>query len=126
MYTVNVSNKGAGVFNVKTRENEIAVALTGNEFSPAEVLLASLGSCIGIYIRRYAEQANLEIKEFDIRLESDWSQEKPMALRQISCRVDLRGAVADPKRREALLAFVGNCPIKATLAVNPVIDIKIV
>jgi uncharacterized OsmC-like protein len=88
-------------------------------------LLASLGSCVGYFIRKYAEQAKLEIKEFDIRAASDWSQEKPMALRRITVQVDLKGLVLDPKRKEALLAFVNNCPIKATLDVKPEIAVTI-
>jgi uncharacterized OsmC-like protein len=126
MYTVAVSNKGTGVFNVTARENTMAIEPMGKGFAPAEVLLASLGSCIGLYIRRYAEQTAVGIQEFDIRLESDWSQEKPMALKKIIAQVDFKGLVLDPRRKDALLAFVKNCPIKATLAVNPEIDITIV
>jgi putative redox protein len=125
MYTVEVMNKGSGAYTVMARGNELIVEPMGNGFGPAEVLLASLGSCVGFFLRRYAEQAKLEIPEFSVRLESDWSQEKPMALKSIAVSIDLKGVSFDPKRTEALMAFIRNCPIKATLEAHPQIDIKI-
>jgi putative redox protein len=125
MYTVDVYNKGTGIYNIKARENEMAIEPMGKGFAPAEVLLASLGSCIGFFLRRYADQAKLELPEFGVRLASDWSQEKPMALRRIIVQIDLKGAVIDPKRNEAMLAFIKNCPVKATLDVKPEIEITV-
>jgi uncharacterized OsmC-like protein len=115
MYIVDVDNKGTGIFNVKARENEMAIEPMGKGFSPGEVLMASLGSCIGYFIRAYAKQANLEIKEFSIHLESDFTKgkalfgmkEQPLAMREITASIDLKGAL-DPRRTEALLRFVAS------------------
>lgn len=124
MYAVEVSNKGTGIFDVTARENTMTIEPMGKGFAPAEVLLASLGSCIGFFVRRYAEQTKLEIKEFSIRLESEFSQ-GPMSLRRIKVQVDLKGVELDAQRRKALAAFVKNCPIKATLERSPKIELSI-
>jgi putative redox protein len=133
MYTVEVKNKDTTVFDVKARENTMAIEPMGKGFAPSEVLLASLGSCIGYFIRAYAKQAKLELKQFTIRLESDFVREKtmfgmkelPMAMRDIKVQIDLEGARLDPQRKEALMRFIGNCPIKATLEHSPRIQINI-
>lgn len=126
MYSVEVVNTGTGEFTATARGNTCVIEPAGKGFGPAEVLLASLGSCVGYFIRLYCEQAKIDLKEFTISLESEFSREKPMALRQIGVKVDLKGFALDPRRKEALLAFVKNCPIKATLEANPRVDVSIV
>lgn len=126
MYAVEVSNKGTGEFTVTARGNTCVIEPAGKGFGPAEVLLASLGSCAGYYIRLYCEQAKIDLKEFTVSLESEFSREKPLALRRIGVKIDLKGFALDPRRREALLAFVKNCPIKATLEANPLVDVNLV
>ena len=125
MYTVEVTNNGTGEFTATARGNTCVIEPAGKGMGPAEALLASLGSCVGYFIRLYCEQTKTELKEFTISLTSEFSKEKPMALRQIGVRIDLKGSALDPRRQEALLAFVKNCPIKATLEANPRVDVSI-
>ncbi|MGE5308019.1 MAG: OsmC family protein [Deltaproteobacteria bacterium] len=135
MYSVEVNNKGTTIFKVKARENGMEVEPLGKGFSPAEVLLASLGSCVGYFVKRYIETAKLGITDFSVKLESDFVREKkmtllgmrerPLSMRKIKVRIDLKGAQIDPQRKEALLKFVMHCPIKATLEEPPEIDLAL-
>ena len=125
MYTVEIKNKGDGLFYVKARENECVIEPMGKGFAPSEVLLASLGSCVGYFVRRYAQGAKLAIGDFGIRVESELSEEKPMAMRSIRVFIDLKGAGLEEARKKALLAFIANCPIKATLDAKPEVKIEI-
>ncbi len=132
MYSVEISNGGTGVFSVKARANEMAIEPMSEGFSPAEVLLASLGACMGYFVRRYIEQSKLGIDSFAIRLESDFSKrkkvlfEQPLALNDIKVSVDLKGAKLDACRRDALARYIRHCPIKATLEGRPEIKVEIV
>ena len=126
MYTVEAKNKGDGLFYAGTRGYEFVIDPAGKAFAPTEVLLASLGSCVGFFVRRYAEGTKLAIGEFGIKVESELSEEKPMAMRDIRVFIDLKGAALDEPRKKALLSFIANCPIRATLDAKPEVKIAIV
>ena len=66
MYKVEISNKGDSVFNVRSKDYEFNVDTKGKGMTPPDTLLASLGSCMGVYIRKYAEGAKLNIGNFKI------------------------------------------------------------
>lgn len=125
MYRVEVSNKGDSLFNVKSKDCEFTVDTKGEGVTPPDTLLASLGSCVGVYIRKYAEGSKLDIKEFCVTVEADFAKEAPAAFRNINVSIDLQGAGIDERRRKAMLEFVKNCPVHNTLEAKPVIDIKI-
>jgi len=125
MYKVEVAAKGEYHFNVKSKDSEMTVDVKGSAMTPPDTLLASLGSCIGVYIRKYAEGAKLPLGEFTITVESDLGKESPYYFRRIAVSVDLKGAIADEKRRSALLEFIKNCPVHNTLRNSPAVDIAI-
>jgi uncharacterized OsmC-like protein len=125
MYRVEVVAKGEYRFNVKSKDSEFLVDVKGGGMTPPDTLLASLGSCIGVYIRKYAEGAKLSLGEFTITVESDLGKESPYYFRRIIVSVDLKGAVADEKRRGSLLEFIRNCPVHNTLRNTPAVDITI-
>ena len=125
MYKVEVAAKGDYRFNVKSKDSEIVIDVKGGGMTPPDTLLASLGSCIGVYIRKYAEGAKLPIGEFSIIVEADLGSQTPYYFRRITVSVDLKDAVIDDKRKKALLDFITNCPVHNTLKNNPAVDISI-
>jgi uncharacterized OsmC-like protein len=125
MYKVEVAAKGGYRFTVKSKDAEIAVDAKGGAITPPDTLLASLGSCIGVYIRKYAEGAKLPIGEFSVTVESDLGSQTPYYFRRIAVSVDLKGAVLDDRRKKALVEFITNCPVHNTLTRTPEIAIDI-
>ena len=124
MYRVDITNSGDSLFRVKSKDYEFVVDTKGDGITPPDALLASLGSCIGVYIRKYAEGAKLGLREFSLSVEADFSQEKPVCFRLINVKVDLKGAKLDERRINALLEFIKNCPVHNTLKLNPQIEVN--
>jgi len=125
MYHVDVVNSGDYSFQVKSKGYEFVVDIKGNGVTPPDALLASLGSCVGVYIRKYAEGANLALGEFAISVDADFCKESPMRFKNINISIDLKGAAFDKRRQMAILDFVKNCPVHNTLKNNPEVSIKI-
>ena len=125
MYRVDIVNIRDYVFRVKSKDYEFAVDTKGAGVTPPDTLLASLGSCIGVYIRKYAEGTKLSLGEFSLSVEADFSKEQPVCFRKINVKVDLKGAIPDERRRNALLEFIKNCPVHNTLKLNPQIEVGI-
>ena len=103
----------------------MVVDTKGGGITPPDALLASLGSCIGVYIRKYAEGAKLAIGEFKINVSGELSKESPVSFRRIDVSVELKNAGLDERRTRALTEFVKNCPVHNTLENAPVVDIMV-
>ena len=125
MYQADISNKNGYTFDVKTKDYKFTVDTGGNGVSPPDALLVSLGSCIGVYIRKYAEGAKLKLEGFNIRVKGDFSKERPFCFRRIDVSIDLEGFEIDERRKKSLLDFIKNCPVHNTLKANPVINIAL-
>jgi uncharacterized OsmC-like protein len=125
VYQVNIDNKQGNIFEVKAGKNALVIEPLSDNFSPGEVLLGSLGSCIGFYSRRYLDNAKIPFQGLTLRLEADFSKETPMRFKQIRVVLDLKGVSLSPDRKEAFLRFVENCPIQNTLKGNPIIELDL-
>ena len=53
MYHVDIANAGDYSFSVKSKDYEFIVDVKGKGISPPDTLLASIGTCIGVYLRKY-------------------------------------------------------------------------
>jgi putative redox protein len=125
MYQVDITNAGEYSFKVKSKDYEFIVDTKGKGITPPDVLLASLGTCVGVYVRKYAEGAKLELSEFSISVDADFSKETPVCFRKINVNVDLKGTQLDERRIKAMHEFVKNCPVHNTIKNNPELEIKI-
>lgn len=123
MYSVKITNNGDYYFKVRSKDYEFTVDTKGKGATPPDTLLASLGTCIGVYLRKYAEGAKISLPEFDISVQAEFSQEKPVCFRNIFVEVDLKGNRPDERRLKSIKEFIENCPVHMTLKQNP--DIKI-
>jgi len=126
MYQVEVIHQKDYTFEVKSKDYQFIVDIKGNGITPPDTLLASLGSCVGVYVRKYAEGAKLGIENFSINVTAEFSKESLACFREIKVSLDLKGVQLDERRRKALLEFIKNCPVHHTLEANPAIEIEII
>ncbi|MBN1871246.1 MAG: OsmC family protein [Candidatus Omnitrophica bacterium] len=125
MYKARITCKEGYLFEVETKDYRFNMGIRGVGATPSDALLASLGSCIGLYIRKYAEGVKLDLGQFDIKVEAELSQEKPVSFRRIDVSIDLKGLLLDERRRKSLFQFVKNCPVHNTFKSDPDINISI-
>jgi len=126
MYSVEVNNITGYLFKAKSKDYEFDIDVKGKGISPPDVLLASLGSCIGVYTRKYLEGAKLEPTGFQIKIKGELCQESPVRFKEIEISIFLKGIDLDERRKHALLEFVRNCPIHNTLEYKPMINIGLI
>ena len=126
MYRVEISNEGGSSFKVGSKDYEFVVDTKANGVTPPAALLAGLGSCMGVYIRKYFEGAGLELGEFSIAVEAEFDKEKPVCFKVINVSVDLKGAQMEERRKEGFLAFIKNCPVHNTLKADPAVEVRII
>jgi uncharacterized OsmC-like protein len=119
MYRVEMSNKGDYRFDVKAKDYDFVIDIKGKGVTPPDALLSAIGSCLGVYIRKYCEGTHLDIKDFTITVEADFCKEQPIRFTAIDVSIDLKGAALDERRKAALLEFIKNCPVHNTLKGNP-------
>jgi len=125
MYKVEIRHNQELAFTVKAGESEFTVDAKGKGLTPLDALLAGLGSCIGVYIRKYSEGAKLGLVNFQINISAELSKDPPLSFRQISVEIDLKSSLIDERRQKALLEFIKNCPVHNTLKINPLIEFKL-
>jgi len=124
VYSVDIINKGDYAFDVKSKDYEFIVDVKGKGINPPDTLLASLGTCIGIYVRKYLEGSKIQLPEFSISVEGELTKEPPFYFAKIEVTLDLKGSQLDERRKKALHEFVKNCPVHNTLKLNPEIAIS--
>jgi len=126
MYRVEVRHNQDMAFSVKAGESEFSIDAQGNGLTPLDALLAGLGSCVGVYIRKYAQGSKLKLENFKVNVSAELSKESPLVFRQISVEIDLQTPCIDERRQKALLEFIKNCPVHNTLHENPQIEFKLI
>jgi len=84
MYKVELKHIGEYAFSAKVGEQEILIDAKSQGLTPPALLLAALGSCIGVFSRKYAEGTKLELKDFTINVEAELSKEPPVSFREIN------------------------------------------
>jgi len=118
MYKVKINNSGDSLMQIKTKDGEFTVDVSGDGVTSPDMLLASLGSCIGVYIQKYAKGTNIKIEGFDIEVSAEFQNVKPIRFNTINATISLKNSGISEKEKESLLRFVHNCPIHNTLK-NP-------
>ena len=122
MYNVQVTHNQDLAFMVKTNESEFIIDAKGKGLTPLDALLAGLGSCIGVYICKYAYGVKLNLENFKINVSAQLSNGSPFSFRKISVDIKLKNPVLDERRQRALLEFIKNCPAHNTLKGSPEIE----
>lgn len=125
MYRVDIANSGDYLFKVKSQNYEFVVDIKDKGITPPDTLLASLGTCVGVYIRKFAEGTKLALNDFNISVEGELCKETPVRFKEINVSVDLKGLQIEEGKKKAFLAFIKNCPIHNTLEHAPGIAINL-
>lgn len=125
MYRVDIVSSKDYIFKVKSKDYEFLVDTKGAGITPPDTLLASLGTCIGVYIRKYAEGLKLSLGQFSIHVEAEFVKEPPISFRQINVHIDLGDTKLDGQIKTRLLEFIKNCPVHNTLKIEPNISVEI-
>ncbi len=126
MYHVDIENNLDSSFTVKSRDYEFIIDTKGKGMTPPDTLLAGIGSCIGVYIRKYTEGSKLALDKFKISIDAEFCAEKPVRFKTINVSIDLKGLTLDERRKKAFLEFIKNCPVHNTVKNNPDIEIRMV
>ena len=126
MYHVDVINTGDSKFSVKSKDAEFVIDTKGGGMTPPDTLLASIGSCIGVYIRKYCDGSKIPVTGFSISVDSDFTKEPPYRFKDIKVSIDLKGFAIDDRRQKALLEFIKNCPVHNTIKSDPSFTINII
>ncbi len=126
---MDVSYLGGKKFKAEFRNHSILIDLPkdfGGEDSammPPELLIASLGSCIGVYAVNFLENAGLDASGLAIKL--DWQKEsQPSRISKIQAEVAVPNAQLD-KRKAAFLKVIEHCTVHNTLSSNPGVQITL-
>ncbi len=126
MYKVDITHKKEMVFQVSSPAGSFAVDAAGKEgATPPDVLLAALATCVGVYIKKYAQGASLSLDNFKVSAEAEFTKEPPHCFREIRVAVDLGQAAIDERRKKSLIEFVKNCPVHNTLKNNPEVKLEV-
>jgi len=125
MYRVDVTHIKDYEFAVRSGAHELIIdAKAGAGLTPPDALLASLGSCIGVYIQKYLDGAKLAPGAFKITVEAEFAKD-PLSFKLIKIEAKLGGIQLDDKRKTAFLEFIKNCPVHNTLKGSPRVEVKL-
>ncbi|MFH1385222.1 MAG: OsmC family protein [Candidatus Omnitrophota bacterium] len=120
MYEVRVEHTSEMQFITQSNHHVVTIDAKGEKaLTPPAMLLGALGSCIGVYIRKYTKNTQLDLKNFVITVTAEFSAEKPVHFKTINVSIDFKDAVLDEKRKESIMRFIKNCPVHNTLAQKP-------
>src|SRR5512135_3099553 len=119
MNALTVAYKGGIQFLVSSGKHSLTIDLAPEKggsdegMSPPEVFIASLASCIGVYVVRYAQNAKLDTRDLAIRCGWQISDDKKR-ISSIQVRISLPHADVG-KREGALLEAARHCLIHHTI-----------
>jgi putative redox protein len=120
--TVKVSHENDFKFKVNCRDHEIVTDLpaAGSKDAgptPPELFIASLGSCIGIYVVDYCKRHNVPYKGMTVEL--GWEDAKaPLRIGSIVARVEMPEGIPQ-EHYEKLRRVAEMCKIHNTLTHTP-------
>lgn len=118
---------------VETRRHRLLVDQPEDEggedqgMTPVELLLASLGSCIGHFAARFCQRHHLPADGLRVMMAWEY-EEKPHRVGSMTARVHLPPAAAeklDPAMRARMQKVLEGCTVHNSIAITPKIDVTI-
>jgi putative redox protein len=117
-------------FSIQVRGHQFRMDMPGESKgqdqgpSPADLLAASLGACMGMHMVLYSQTAGLSCEGMEMNLVYNLVEEKGRKrIQAVTMDVSLP---QDPgERSSALLRAAQNCIVRNTLEKGPMIDVEI-
>ena len=92
--------------------------------NPLELFLSSLGSCVGVYAKKYLVRHSLPFKSVSIKVRADFLIANPARLGNVTVVVSTDADLGD--RKDAFLRFVKGCPIHNTILHTDSVSIELI
>lgn len=95
--------------------------------TPVELLLASLGSCIGYFAARFCQRHHLPADGLQVTMAWEY-EEKPHRVGSMTAHVHLPQSVAaalEPEMRARMQKVLEGCTVHNSIAITPRIDVTI-
>lgn len=97
---------------------------TDEGMTPPEAFIASIGSCMGVYVLNYCRNAN--INPTDMILSIEWDKAKsPARISKINVEIKIPKSKMK-ERSEAILKVANHCLVHQTLLQPPKMEINLV
>lgn len=127
MYQAEIKNDGTAVLKVNSQGFEFDMDLDGDGIHPPDTCLIALGTCAGVYVRKYFGNAKEKPQGFKIKVWGDLDGDKgSYKFKKIYMEIEIKGLQLDEMHKAALLRFIDNCPVYNTVKANAVMDVKII
>jgi len=123
MYCLEITHREDYSFSVISGEEEFLIDAKKKGAGPLDMPLAGLAGCIGVYVRKYSEGANLDLGNFKVNIKAELTKDPPLRFQEIKVCLDLKGSHIDERRKKAILEFIKNCPAHNTLKSNPTVEL---
>lgn len=92
-------------------------------FTPTELLLSALGSCMAFNLLAYAQLKKFKIQELQVELEDEVAK-SPERVSKIAAQIRIVGDLTDEALNRLLRSAKG-CKVHNTLSSNPTVEIAI-
>lgn len=125
MHRVEISNTGDTTFQVTAGDAQLTIGTEGKSITAIDSFLASLGACVGFYMRLYCSTNNIPLGKFNVAVQAELTESRPYHFRAIDIAVGFADQSIDEPVRKELVEFVKSCPLYTTLTASPKIDIRI-
>ena len=125
-----IEYKGGLQFTASTRRHEITVDQpqekggTDTGMTPPELLVASFGACIGVYVAEYLKSMNRNPEGMSIEVSHKFA-ENPRRISELHAKVIIPAGIPE-ERRTAIHRVAEKCLIHQTLRYTPAVTIDIV
>ncbi|MFC1480365.1 OsmC family protein [Candidatus Omnitrophota bacterium] len=129
METQEIRFVGKREFKITTRGHEIRADLPeasgGDDLAPtpAELFVASLGSCAALFVARYLETAKLNAEGLCLKVDCEFAEDKSR-ISDITISINVPNSVLGA-RKKAVLAAAHKCVVHNTLKQPPNININV-
>ena len=91
--------------------------------NPLEVFLSALGSCTGVFAKKYLSRHNIDFKELRVEAKAEFTTTPPARLTNIGVKVSTDADLG--LNREVFLRFMKNCPVHNTILGTDQINIEL-
>lgn len=89
---------------------------------PPELMLAALGACLGVYIKRYLAKNNINYSKISLIIKSEIADKPVRRMQAIDIIFDTDAKI---KNKAEFISFVKNCPIHNTITGSPEIKFNL-